>query len=74
MVLLNAVLAGAGISLQPLHAVAPLIQSGRLVSLLPGYEADTLGIYGVYRSRKHMSPALRRLLDELVDYFAGIEM
>ena len=65
-VLLEACLAGAGVSRQPLYAVAPLLRDGRLVALLPEYRVEALGIHAVYGSRRQMLPALRALLDFLV--------
>ncbi len=64
-VLLEASVAGAGISLQPLYAAAPLLRAGRLVQLLPQYRAEALGIHALYGSRRQMLPALRALLDFL---------
>jgi DNA-binding transcriptional LysR family regulator len=64
-VLLEAALAGAGISLQPLYAAAPLLRAGRLVALLPEYRVEALGIHALYGSRRQMLPALRALLDFL---------
>jgi DNA-binding transcriptional LysR family regulator len=69
MTLLAAAREGAGVALQPLFAAAPLIESGQLVHLLPRYEPQTLGIHGVYSSRRQMPPALRAMLDFLVDWF-----
>ena len=46
-VLLEASVAGAGISLQPLYAAAPLLRAGRLVQLLPQYRAEALGIHAL---------------------------
>jgi len=66
-VLLNAVLRGMGISCQPLMAVQKYFDSGQLINLLPECEPATMGIYGVYRSRKHMPQALRLLIDMLVE-------
>ena len=74
MVLLDATLGGVGVSLQPKHAVEPYLLDGRLIQLLPEYKPMTFGIYGVYRSRKHMPMALRTFLDELVEYFADLDM
>ncbi len=70
-VLLVATVAGAGIALQPRYSAAPLIASGQLVELLPAYQPQDMGIYGIYTSRQHMSPLLRTMLDFLVDWFAG---
>lgn len=69
-ILLKAALEGAGIALQPLYSAAPLIAEGRLVALLPDYNTQQMGIHGIYTSRQHMSPALRAMLDFLLDWFA----
>lgn len=69
MSLLNATLSGAGIALMPTYLVGPLIRSGQLVALLPGDRPHELDIQAVYTSRKHMSSALRALLDFLVEVF-----
>jgi DNA-binding transcriptional LysR family regulator len=70
LVLLKAAVEGAGIALQPLYSAAPLIADGRLVALLPDYAPQQMGIYGIYTSRQHMPPALRAMLDFLLDWFA----
>ncbi len=69
-ILLKAAVEGAGIALQPLYSAGPLIEEGRLVALLPDYYTQQMRIYGIYTSRQHMSPALRAMLDFLVDWFA----
>ncbi|MRV74871.1 LysR family transcriptional regulator [Duganella sp. FT92W] len=71
MALLAAAVEGAGIAMQPRFAAAPLIGAGKLVQLLPAYRPQQLGMYGVYSSREHMPPALRTMLDHLLDWFAG---
>jgi DNA-binding transcriptional LysR family regulator len=68
-VLLTATEEGAGISLQPLFSAAPLLADGRLVALLPACQPQQMGIYGIYTSRQHMAPALRAMLDFLVEWF-----
>lgn len=70
-VLLEACVAGAGISLQPLYAAAPLLRAGHLVQLLPQYRAEALGIHALYGSRRQMLPALRALLDFLAARLQG---
>jgi DNA-binding transcriptional LysR family regulator len=70
MALLVASIKGVGISLQPRAAVAPLIASGQLLQLLPEYQPQQLGVYGIYTSREHMQPALRAMLDHLLEWFA----
>ncbi|MBB3118842.1 LysR family transcriptional regulator [Pseudoduganella violacea] len=69
MALLAATAQGVGISLQPRQAAAPLIAEGRLVLLLSDWQAQMLGIYGIYTSRQHMPAALRAMLDFLVEWF-----
>lgn len=70
MVLLSAAMEGAGIALQPRYSAAPLIAAGRLVALLPECVPQRMGIYGIYTSRQYMAPALRAMLDFLLDWFA----
>lgn len=70
MVLLEATLADAGISQQPLYSVSALLRSGALVQLLPEYQTQELGIHALYGSRRQMPPALRALLDFLVERLA----
>lgn len=69
--LLQAVLMGVGIGYMPAYSVRSLVESGRLVALLQEYEPTRLGMYAVYTSRKHMSVALRTMLDFLAERFAG---
>jgi DNA-binding transcriptional LysR family regulator len=69
MSLLNATLSGAGVALMPTYLVGPIIRSGQLVALLPGDRPRELDIQAVYASRKHMTSALRALLDFLVEAF-----
>ncbi|RYF65681.1 MAG: LysR family transcriptional regulator, partial [Comamonadaceae bacterium] len=68
--LLAAALQDAGITHQPLYAVAPLIAEGRLVPLLTDWVPQALGVHGIYASRKQMSAALRTFIDFLVAWFA----
>lgn len=65
VVLLQAALAGAGITLQPVYSAAPSIAAGRLVALLPARRPQALGIYGVYASRERLPATLRTMLDFL---------
>lgn len=70
MVLLEAALADIGISLQPRYSVGAHLRSGALVQLLPDYEPQQLGIHALYGTRRQMPPALRALLDFLVERLA----
>jgi DNA-binding transcriptional LysR family regulator len=63
-------LCGAGVALLPTYLASPLIQQGQLVALLTSYQPMELGIFAVYASRKHMSSALRAILDFLAQRFA----
>lgn len=69
MVLLQAVLAGAGIGLLPTYLAGPLLASGALQRLLPGWEPDELGIHAVYTSRRHQPLLLRTFVDFLAGQF-----
>ncbi|MCP3130091.1 LysR family transcriptional regulator [Shewanella sp. KJ2020] len=73
MVVLSATLAGEGIAMQPVWAAKPYLDSGQLVPLLTEFKPQSLGVYGVYQSRKHMQPALRVMMDMLVAYFASLK-
>lgn len=64
--LLEATLGGTGISLQPLYSAQPYLERGDLVPLLTDWQPKRLGIYGVYATRKQMSPLLRSFLDFLL--------
>jgi len=68
-VLLQAVRAGGGLSVQPDYAVAPLLRSGELVEILPDWKPRPLGVYGVYVSRRHQPASMRTLLDFLAARF-----
>lgn len=73
VVLLAGTLQGAGVSLQPYYSAAPLLEKGELVELLPGYQPQAMGIYGIYTTRKQMPATLRAMLDYLVEWFATDE-
>lgn len=70
LVLLHAAVEGAGITLQPRYSAEPLVAGGQLVTLLPRYQPQQMGVHGVYTSRQHMPAALRAMLDFLVEWFA----
>ncbi|MFZ6819463.1 LysR family transcriptional regulator [Undibacterium sp. Ji22W] len=70
--LLQACLAGGGIALQPTFLANPYIRDGRLQQILPEWRLPEMSIYALYPSRKHLSPAVRALLDFLVEWFAAV--
>ena len=69
--LMRAALAGGGIALQPTYLVNPYLRSGELQAVLPGWDLPVMTIYALYPSRRHLSPAVRALLDFLVQRFEG---
>ena len=71
-VLLQAVRAHAGIAMLPTYLVAPLINAGELVVVLPDYALDTMGIHGVYASRRQMPLIVRSFLDFLAHKLGGV--
>jgi DNA-binding transcriptional LysR family regulator len=50
-----------------LWPAAPLLRAGSLVALLPLVAARPLQLHAVYASRRHLSPALRALLEFLAE-------
>ncbi len=68
--LLQAALAGGGIAMQPTYLANPHLRAGALEAVLPQWALPTMGIYALYPSRKNLSPAVRALLDFLVERFA----
>ncbi|SFN38198.1 LysR family transcriptional regulator [Xenorhabdus japonica] len=68
-VLMEAILQGAGIAMQPYYSVSSYLMSGQLVELLPDYQPQAMGIYGLYASRQNMPSTLRVLLDFLASWF-----
>ena len=70
--LMRAALAGGGIALQPTYLVNPYLRSGELQAVLPEWDLPVMTIYALYPSRRHLSPAVRALLDFLVQRFEGV--
>lgn len=68
--LVQATLAGAGVTLLPTFLAAPFIRSGQLQALLSEYHPQEFGVFGVYASRKHMPATLRTMLDFLAERYA----
>jgi DNA-binding transcriptional LysR family regulator len=62
-----AALGGVGLMRQPLFICGEDLRAGRLVEVLPEYRSDSMGIYAVYPSRKHLSAKVRTF----VDFVAG---
>ncbi|WP_020558327.1 LysR family transcriptional regulator [Thiofilum flexile] len=68
-ILLQATLAGAGIALQPLYLVHEALKEGTLQVVLPDWSPEPMQIQALYTSRRHLAPAIRALLDYLVERF-----
>ena len=58
----KAALAGYGIVYVPRCGVYEDLQAGRLVTLLPDYQARCLGIYAVYPYTRHLPEKVRQLI------------
>lgn len=59
-----------GIGMLPRFAVAPLLASGELETVLPEWAPKPLGMHALYSTRQHMPLALRALIDHLADVLA----
>lgn len=70
-VLREAAQAGSGIALIPTYLAAEAVRAGRLEAVLPTWQAPDLTIYALYPSRRHLSPAVRALIDDLSRRFAA---
>lgn len=68
---LQAALAGGGVALQPTYLANPLLAEGHLQRVLPDWSPPDMAIHALYPSRKHLSPAVRALLDFLVQRYAS---
>ncbi len=69
--LLRAALAAGGLALQPTYLANPHLADGSLQRVLPDWALPDMAIYALYTSRRHLSPAVRALLDFLADRFSG---
>jgi hypothetical protein len=67
--LLWAARTGGGIALQPTYQANMYLHDGSLQVVLPDWKVPDMAIYALYPSRKHLSPAVRALLDFLVQRF-----
>ena len=59
-------LAGQGVILQPAFLVGEDVRTGRLIEILPQWQAPRLDIHAVYPSRRHVSGKVRAMVDFLV--------
>ncbi|MBY4676453.1 LysR family transcriptional regulator [Marinobacterium arenosum] len=68
MMAINLVKGGAGVTLAPLNAVYPLLQSGELVQLLPHWQGQRRELYLVWPYRRSLSARARVLMEQLTDF------
>ena len=69
-VLMQAAIAGAGIALLPTYLANTRLANQELRQVLPTWQPPTLSIYALYTSRRRLAPAVRALLDYLIERFA----
>lgn len=67
--LIQATLSGQGVALQPAELVAPLIRSGQLRQVLPGYHVPTRQHHLLYAPDRRMTPKLRSFIDFATEHF-----
>ena len=67
--LVAAAVAGLGIAFEPDFIVGADIAAGRLVRVLPSYEAPHRDIWAVYPSRRHLSLKVRLFVDHIAALF-----
>ena len=68
-ILMNAAIEGLGVILLPTFLVHEALRSRRLVRILPGWQADELGVFAVYPHRKFLPPKVRSFIDFLAERF-----
>lgn len=66
----EAAAAGLGIIHEPDFILAPALDAGRLVRLLPGYRGAEGDIWAVYPSRRHLSLKVRLFVDHVAAVFS----
>ncbi len=67
----NAVVAGVGIALVPLFAIADDLRDGRAEVLLAEHAPSALGVYIVYPHNRHLTGKVRAFVDFLAKRFSG---
>ena len=59
----RAALEGFGIAQLPASAAGPAVANGRLQRVLPDYATAVGGVYAIYPSSRHLSPAVKTFVD-----------
>lgn len=70
MFLTEIAVADAGIVFGPCFMLQPLIDQGKLVRVLPGWQLRTLPIQVVYPTRRHLSAKVQAMAGFLAEWFA----
>jgi len=65
-----AVLSGLGISQAAQFAIAPQLESGELVEVLPGWKHPLIPVHVVYPPNRHLSAKVRAFVDWAAELFA----
>lgn len=68
-ILVNAAIEGMGVILQPTFLAYEALREGKLVRILPAWEADELSVFAVYPHRKYLPPKVRSFIDFLAGRF-----
>lgn len=68
-VLVEAAIAGAGVTLQPSFISGSAIRNGQLHVILPDHEPDPMGLYAVYAHRQLLASKVRCFVDFMDGYF-----
>ncbi len=63
--------AGVGIAPVPSFVAGPLLREGRVIRVLPDYEAPGLPVHAVYPPARHLALRVRALVDYLAQAFRG---
>lgn len=69
LALRRACISGGGIAKLPIYLVAPLIQSGELVQVLPEWETSALRVWAMYNSEHKLLGTIRSFITFLIDFF-----
>ncbi|MBT2188616.1 LysR substrate-binding domain-containing protein [Sphingobium nicotianae] len=67
--LLSAAVAGLGVALLPDRVCRAMLQSGKLVRVLPDWHAQVGNVHLVFTTRRGLPPAVRALIDHLARDF-----
>jgi DNA-binding transcriptional LysR family regulator len=68
--ILKAAEAGMGIAMLPTFICHEAIEQGRLLPILREYTPESMALYALYPSRRHLPQRVRALVEFLVEWFA----